>query len=109
MKTKICSKCGKEKNVKEFYADKKQKSGLYPSCKQCKTNNVKKYQKGNRKIMTLKQKLLQELKQNGKMNLKDLQNKFGRTTHIELIELVNDRKIGMVDAVGHDLKYYIKQ
>ena len=59
--------------------------------------------------MTLKQKLLQELNENGKMNLKDLQDRYGKTTHIELIQLVDDRLIGMSDIVGKDLQYYIKR
>ncbi len=29
MKTKICSKCGKEKELVEFYKDKKSKNNLY--------------------------------------------------------------------------------
>ncbi len=112
---KKCSKCGKEKNVKEFYADKKQSSGLYPSCKQCKTRNVKKYQNKiyekleNIKIMTIKQKILNELKQNGTMNLKDLEKKYGKTTHLELIELVDDRLIGSTISINDGQTYYIKK
>ena len=58
--------------------------------------------------LTIKEKILQELKQNGKSYLKDLQNIYGKTTHLELIQMVDSRKIGMVDAVGTDLQYYIK-
>ena len=35
MKTKICSRCKKEKSIKEFYLDKRKKDGLYPYCKLC--------------------------------------------------------------------------
>jgi len=34
--SKVCSKCGMEKSVNEFYKDTAQKSGYYPSCKPCK-------------------------------------------------------------------------
>lgn len=59
--------------------------------------------------LTLKEKIYQELKQNGVMSLNDLQVIFGKTTHVELLKLVDDRLIGMADIVGHDLEYYIKR
>src|SRR5688572_8073470 len=34
--SKMCSKCKIEKRLSEFYEDKCQKSGYYPSCKSCK-------------------------------------------------------------------------
>jgi hypothetical protein len=35
LKKKICSKCREEKLLMEFFKDKLQKSGYYPSCKDC--------------------------------------------------------------------------
>lgn len=35
MKTKVCSKCGQEKSVEEFYAHSTAKDGLQPYCKYC--------------------------------------------------------------------------
>lgn len=32
---KICTKCKKEKSIKEFYKHSGQKSGLHPNCKEC--------------------------------------------------------------------------
>ena len=115
-KLKICSKCGKEKEVKEFYADKKQKSGLYPSCKKCKTRNVKKYQNKiyekseKRKIMKSQEKILNELKQNGSVLLKDLLEKFENKKELftDLKELTDARKIGFSEIAGQGLKYYVK-
>lgn len=104
-KLKLCSKCGIVKDVEEFYKDSQKPDGLYPSCKACK------YNKGSKEkiiIMTLKEKILNELKQNEKTNLKELQNKFGKTTHLELIELVNDRKIGSTISINDGQTYYIK-
>ena len=35
MKTKVCSKCGKRKQVSFFFSDKRKKDGLMSSCKEC--------------------------------------------------------------------------
>lgn len=35
MFTKICSKCKQEKDLSEFYRDKRAKNGLHCQCKQC--------------------------------------------------------------------------
>ena len=45
MKTKICSHCGKEKNVSEFTKNKRKKDGLCYWCKQCR----KEYDRRNNK------------------------------------------------------------
>jgi hypothetical protein len=47
METKICTKCGKEKEVSEFYKDNNQKSGLRPDCKDCCRFQHKKYYDNN--------------------------------------------------------------
>jgi hypothetical protein len=48
METKVCSKCGEEKPVSEFFKNKQSKSGLYPSCKKCKMSTTKKWKNSNR-------------------------------------------------------------
>ena len=40
---KICSKCGELKKTSEFYKASNQKSGYYPSCKDCKKATVSEY------------------------------------------------------------------
>lgn len=52
MKTKICSKCGKEKPITEFYKDKSSKDGLYYWCKECSCkHNKERYRKNKKKII----------------------------------------------------------
>lgn len=38
IKTKKCTKCGKIKNIEEFYKNKRYKDGRYNLCKDCKNN-----------------------------------------------------------------------
>jgi hypothetical protein len=47
METKVCSKCGIEKNICEFYKDNGKKDGLTPNCKICVNNRVKIYKEKN--------------------------------------------------------------
>jgi hypothetical protein len=35
MKSKVCSKCGKEKDINEFHKRSREKDGLYNFCKEC--------------------------------------------------------------------------
>jgi len=44
METKICSKCGKEKPLSEFYFNK-QRGNYYASCKKCKYEYTKAHRK----------------------------------------------------------------
>lgn len=48
MKTKICTKCKVEKDIKEFYKDKSTKDKLYPSCKLCCHKKEKQYHINNK-------------------------------------------------------------
>lgn len=43
MKTKICTKCKKEKFLSDFYKDKKHSDGLRSDCKECFNLRIKKY------------------------------------------------------------------
>jgi hypothetical protein len=48
MITKICTKCGIEKEVSEFYKDFGAKSGLYSHCKECHKLIINNYRKLNK-------------------------------------------------------------
>lgn len=41
---KQCSKCRKIKDISNFYKDKNRKNGIYPQCKQCKSEYDEEYQ-----------------------------------------------------------------
>ena len=45
---KKCSKCGVEKELCEYYKDKRHKDGLLSSCKKCHNKVTKKYKQSNR-------------------------------------------------------------
>lgn len=47
METKVCKKCGEEKELSEFYKYKISKDGFYSSCKKC--NNVMNYNSRKKK------------------------------------------------------------
>lgn len=42
-KTKVCSKCGVEKDINEFYKSKSNKDGYMGFCKECKNKYQKQY------------------------------------------------------------------
>mgnify|MGYP007070595990 CR=1 FL=1 len=44
---KQCTKCNKDKNENEFYADKRHKNCLYSWCKLCHNNITKRWYKNN--------------------------------------------------------------
>ena len=44
---KTCTKCGETKPVNEFCKDARQRSGLHPSCKECRSIVIAKWQKAN--------------------------------------------------------------
>ncbi len=47
MDSKICSKCHVEKSINEFSKRKNRKSGLISHCKECDSNQSKKYSINN--------------------------------------------------------------
>ncbi len=80
MKTKICTKCKKSKNLSEFYKDKQKKDRLCFWCKGCSDKRYNKY------IKTLsakinKQNYMKEYDVKRKMVVKEknLINKYGMT------------------------------
>lgn len=60
MKTKICTKCNKEKLLFEFTKDKRTKSGLSSRCKECNLQHVKNWTKNNRVKYTQQQIIARE-------------------------------------------------
>lgn len=56
MKTKICSKCGEEKELCEFVKDKTKKDGLRPNCKVCNRIYFRNKREKNPQEMSLKLK-----------------------------------------------------
>ena len=54
IETKICSKCGNEKDVSKFCKDKTRKDGYFPQCKECKNSDKKKYYNKNKSIILAK-------------------------------------------------------
>ena len=55
--TKICSKCGIEKSLSDYFKDKQKSSGIRPDCKKCNTTkslNWSKNNKSKRKSIQLK-------------------------------------------------------
>ncbi len=49
MKTKLCTKCDKVKELSEFSIDKNRKDGVFPHCKLCKKDYMKIWRKNNRR------------------------------------------------------------
>jgi len=45
---KKCKKCGLEKNLSEFYKNKRTKDGLFPECKKCNIERTRKWQNENK-------------------------------------------------------------
>lgn len=57
IKTKVCSKCGKEKSVNCFGRKKRNRDGLYNYCKECKRlDNKTHYEKNKAKILEQQKK-----------------------------------------------------
>jgi hypothetical protein len=72
METKICSKCGFEKSLTEFYVSIKSKDGRRPRCKHCLNTESKKYNEKNKeKIIRIKQKYVENNKEKVKKTKKD--------------------------------------
>jgi len=72
METKICSKCKEEKNVCEFYNNRKLKDGKRPACKKCLNLQNTLYVKKNKdRVNTIKQKYVDNNKEKVKQSKKE--------------------------------------
>jgi hypothetical protein len=58
--TKICSKCGAEKSIEDFYVDRSKKDGHRNECKECTAKRQKPYYENNKSEISKKQKLRHE-------------------------------------------------
>ena len=75
MKTKKCSKCGEERDIKNFGKYKKSKDGLQPWCKGCKKqyyeNNKDKYKENHKQYYENNKDKIKEYKKEYKEKNKD--------------------------------------
>lgn len=74
MKTKVCTKCKREKNKNEFSIDNSQSSGLRPECRKCVAN----YYEINKVRIRKVNKLWRDKNKKGR-RIKDLKNKYNIT------------------------------
>jgi len=54
--TKVCTKCGEEKELREFYRREGSSDGRRTDCKECCSKNKRKYYENNREIFLKKSK-----------------------------------------------------
>lgn len=93
---KTCTHCKKEKGIEMFFKDKQKKSGYSPVCKECKTQNNKKWAKNNpEKVTLVKDKWLSNNKEYRQIiSLRShLKRKYGLT--IEQYEFLVEKQNGV--------------
>jgi hypothetical protein len=56
MEKKICSKCKVEKDISNFYSDKRKSDGLYSQCKECFLEKNNSYKQNNKEKIKSKRK-----------------------------------------------------
>lgn len=101
MRTKICSKCHKNKLLSEFSKHPTAKLGVRPDCKECCKAYKKKFYKDNRKrLLREKSKYYQENKESEKQRCKIYRNKNPwKTTYSNAKQRCNNPN-------NEDYKYY---
>lgn len=110
MDTKICSKCGRELPLTEFYKNKAKKDGLQHMCKEC----YKQYHKQNRetRLKRMKQYNAEHKDEKNVYNKQYKSTEYGYASNVRSCNLYADRKYG---RIGTDedplppLEYYIKK
>lgn len=70
---KICSKCGEEKELSEFYKRKISKDGYMGTCKECEIKRVKEYQLNNNQKVVISRK---NYRNNNLETMKEKQKKY---------------------------------
>jgi hypothetical protein len=84
---KRCTKCGEVKPLSEFYKNKRQSSGLNPSCKACKGKYYKGYLSSNREKVNARNKAYREANPDWYTN-QMLKNSYNLTVS-EYTEMLN--------------------
>lgn len=83
--TKVCTKCGIEKPLSEFYKQRGGKFSVYSICKLCSSKQCKEYRAANRDKLLVKQKEYRE-------NNRELINKKAKQYRKDNIELILKRE-----------------
>lgn len=90
---KICTKCGIEKDLEEFYNRKNAKDGKEFTCKVCKSLKAKKYYKSNKKLINEKHKKYKKLNKDKIEEYYEL-NKEARCEYQKKYNKLNKEEIG---------------
>jgi hypothetical protein len=63
IETKVCTNCGVEKPISEFYKNKNIRDGFTCWCKKCDSDSHKKYRKNNKEIIKIgKKNIIKKIK-----------------------------------------------
>lgn len=127
MTTKVCTKCGIDKNLEEFYKDKATKTGRDSDCKICANSKTKKYRKVNpekvkiievRSYLKNKEKATKRSSDNYRLNpeksnemnrkwRKDNPQKASAIGKRKYTKKRNDPKGRLNDSMRSDIRHYI--
>lgn len=117
IKTKICTKCKKEKDLSEFYKEKLGKQGLRGDCKECvKKYKIKHYQKYKKRINKQKKQYKDKNKNkykkyhneyNKKRRKKDIKFKLGcyLRSRLNLALKGNIKSLSTMFLIGCEIDY----
>lgn len=92
MITKICTKCGKEKLITDFYIKTKSKDGYRPNCKECCIKYSKVYNTENKEKISEKKKIYHKLIEN-KRKQYYIENKEEISEKQKIYNIENKEKI----------------
>lgn len=118
MKTKICTKCGIEKELSEFYKDKSKPDGHRPNCKECikiykknyRDKNKENIKKSNHKYYINNKKKIQKIQKiyndKNKKTINKYKQEWGRDNRKQINEYIkNKRKIDIRFKIACNLRY----
>ncbi len=118
-KTKQCSKCKRVFSVEQFSIDRAQKSGLYPSCKDCTCKMSKKYRQEYKLEIQKKSKVYRQnnkakIQEVGKMYRQDNKRKeqlrhkkYYAGNREKLLVYAKKQYLGIRRNCDYELKYNI--
>lgn len=89
--TKVCPRCGQEKDIEEFHRNKRRKDGRYWCCKTCVSEHKKEYSKRKYREMSPLERSIHNMARgvcyrtgpNGKYTKKGIRNLLGNQAEIE--------------------------